>query len=198
MGEAIMQTYENRLNKSEWEVRPLPNLKFATMLVEKHHYARGASNTAMYLHGLFRRGCIFDAQCLGVAWWIPPTKSAALATYPENWQGVLCLSRLVILPDVPKNGATFLLSQSRKQIDRTVWPCLVTYADEWQGHKGTIYLADNWKFVGKTKPERVYIKNGRMRSRKSGPHTRTHAEMLAFGCELVGSYAKFKYVRDFA
>jgi hypothetical protein len=188
-------SYENRLRKSEWEVRPMVNLTTATRLVENYHYARGASNTATYLHGLFRRGSFWETDCCGIAWWIPPTKSAALATYPQNWQGVLCLSRLVIKPDVPKNAATFLLSQSRKLIDRNLWPCLVTYADEWQGHKGTIYLADNWTFVGKTKPERVYVKNGRMVARKAGPHTRTHSEMIALGCELMGSFPKNKYMR---
>lgn len=33
------------------------------------------------------------------------------------------------------------------------WPCLVTYADEWQGHNGSIYRADNWDSVGTTKRE---------------------------------------------
>jgi hypothetical protein len=190
-----MNMYGDRLRKSEWEVLPLKDLGLATALVEKYHYAHGGSNTATYLHGLFRRDDRWKANCLGVAWWLPPTKSAALATYPENWQGVLSLSRLVVVPDVPKNAATFLMSQSRKLIDRNVWPCLVTYADDWRGHVGTIYRADNWQFVGKTKPQPVYVKDGRMVARKSGPHTRTHTEMLALGCELLGRFSKSKYLR---
>ena len=189
-----MIEYEGRLNKSEWEIRKV-DLSVALPLVKKYHYARGASNTATYLHGLFRIGEFWENNCCGIAWWIPPTKSAALATYPENWQGVLCLSRLVIIPDVPKNSASFLLAGSRHLINRVRWPCLLTYADEWQGHKGTIYLADNWTFVGKTNPESTYTKNGRMVARKAGPHTRTKAEMLALGCELVGRFSKYKYIR---
>lgn len=187
--------YNDRLRKIDFEVRPLSDLRLAASLVEKFHYAHGASNTAIYLHGLFHRGDIWEANCLGVAWWIPPTKSAALATCPDNWQGVLSLSRLVILPDVPKNAATFLLSHSRKMIDRSLWPCFVTYADEWQGHKGTIYLADNWKFVGKTKPSPVWVKDGRMVARKCGKHTRTKEEMIALGCEFLGYFPKYKYMR---
>jgi len=173
----------------------MQNLDIARILVEKHHYARGASNTATYLHGLFQRGSFWEAECKGIAWWIPPTKAAALATHPQNWKGVLCLSRLVIVPDIPKNAATFLLAQSRRLIDRELWPCLVTYADEWQGHTGTIYKADNWTFIGKTKPEAVYTKGGRMIARKAGPKTRTHAEMLALGCEFMGRFSKYKYIR---
>lgn len=184
---------DGRLRKSEWTVRDV-EIDVARRIVEKYHYAAGASNTATYLHGLFREGDIFEEQCLGVAWWIPPTRSAAEATYPARWQAVLCLSRLVIMPEVPKNACTFLLARSRALIDRIVWPCLVTYADEWRGHTGAIYKADNWKYIGMTKPERTYTINGRMTARKAGGKTRTHAEMMAIGAELVGTFAKHKFV----
>lgn len=184
---------KERLIASEWSVRDV-DIAVARSIVETSHYARGASNTAVYLHGLFRDGDIFQQQCVGVAWWIPPTKSAALATYPANWKGVLALSRLAILPEVPSNACTFLLARSRKLIDATAWPCLLTYADEWRGHTGAIYKADNWIYIGRTKPERTYQINGRMVARKSGPNTRTHAEMIELGAEMVGSFAKHKFV----
>ena len=166
----------------------------ARRMVEKYHYAAGASNTATYLHGLFREGEIFEEQCCAVAWWIPPTRSAAGATFPQRWQGVLCLSRLVVMPEVPKNACTFLLARSRVLIDPVAWPCLVTYADDWRGHTGGIYKADNWQYIGKTKPERTYQIDGRMVARKSGGHTRTHDEMLALGAQMVGTFAKHKFV----
>jgi hypothetical protein len=182
------------IRAAEWEVRPV-NIAVARDLVTRYHYAAGASNTATYLHGLFPVGALMDAECCGVAWWIPPTRGAAEATYPANWQGVLSLSRLVIVPDMPRNACTFLLARSRKLIGRALWPCLVTYADEWRGHTGAIYRADNWRYVGRTKPERLYTIAGRMVARKAGGHTRTHAEMLALGAVLVGSFAKHKFVR---
>lgn len=183
----------DRLRASDYDVRPAP-LKVAQRLVREHHYARGGSNTGTYIHGLFRAGEISDDQCLGVAWWIPPTKSAASATFPSDWQGVLALSRLVIVPDVPKNACSFLISRSRKLIDRARWPCLVTYADDWRGHDGGIYRADNWHYVGKTKPERTYVRDGVMVARKAGPKTRRHSEMVDLGCEMVGSFAKSKFI----
>jgi len=183
-------TYSGRLRKGEWEVKTV-ELSAARNLVERYHYAKGGSNTATYRHGLFQREQI---ECVGVAWWIPPTKSAALATYPAYWRGVLALSRLVIAPGVPKNACSFLLARSMAQIDRDRWPCLVTYADEWQGHIGTIYRASNWVEVGRTKPESTFILDGRMVSRKAGPKTRTRSEMKAIGAEMIGRYAKRKYV----
>lgn len=182
---------KEKLKKDGWFVQTVP-LKVVQAFIQQHHYAAGGSNTATYRHGLFKKG---HDECLGVAWWIPPTKSAALATFPEDWQSVLSLSRLALHPSVPKNGASYLLGQSRKLIDKARWRCFVTYADEWQGHEGGIYRADNWKYVGRTKPERTYIKNGVMTARKAGPKTRTHAEMLALGAELIGSFSKHKFVR---
>jgi hypothetical protein len=100
----------------------------------------------------------------------------------------------VIAPEVPHNACTFLLARSRNLIDRVTWPCLVTYADTGQGHLGTIYKADNWTYCGLTRKERTYTVNGVMTARKAGGKTRTHAEMLALGAVLVGSFAKHKYV----
>ncbi len=182
----------DRLRKADWTVRDI-EIAVARRMCEKHHYAAGASNTATYLHGLFREGEIFAEQVCGIAWWIPPTRSAAEATYPDRWQGVLCLSRLVIMPGVPANACTFLLARSRALIDRLAWPCLVTYADTWRGHTGAIYRADNWHYVGLTRPERTYTIRGRMVARKAGGKTRTHAEMIELGALMVGSFAKHKF-----
>jgi hypothetical protein len=128
-----------------------------------------------------------------VAWWIPPTKSAAQAWAGELWEGVLSLSRLAIEPDVPKNAASFLLSKSERLIDTKRWHTLVTYADSWRGHTGAIYRAAGWEYCGQTKPQAVYTLNGRMIARKAGPKTRTHAEMIALGCELVGHFPKHRF-----
>jgi hypothetical protein len=182
--------YSDRLRKTDWEVKTI-ELSVARTLIEQYHYAKGASNTATYRHGLFRKDSI---KCVGVAWWIPPTKTAAFATYPQYWQGVLALSRLVIAPGTPKNACSFLLARSMAHIDRDRWPCLVTYADEWQGHQGIIYRASNWTEVGKTKPEPTFVLNGRMIARKAGPKTRTRSEMEAMGAQMIGRYAKTKYI----
>jgi hypothetical protein len=164
-------------------------------MVRRHHYARGGSNTAVYTHGLFPRGSLWEAECVGVAWWIPPTKGAALHAYPSNWQGVLALSRLVIAPDVPKNACSFLIRHAMRFIDRETWPCLVTYADEWRGHEGTIYKAAGWEEKGWTKPEPTFVdKRGRMVSRKAGPKTRTRQQMINLGYEFVGRFRRKRFV----
>lgn len=191
----IIKDYGDRLKKSEWIVLPISILT-ARMLVEKYHYAKSGSNTAVYTHGLFRKDESFlEAHCLGVAWWIPPTKSSAIATYPEgDWQKVLSLHRTVVVPGVPKNACSFLLSKSVKMIDKAAWECLVTYADTWQNHEGTIYKASNWEYMGMTKPEKVFVgKTGKMMGRKRGQRTLTNDQMKTEGFSTEGNYAKHKF-----
>ena len=181
-----------RLSKHDYLVRDVP-LHVAQDLVRRYHYAAGGSNTGVYCHGLFNRSFPFD--CLGIAWWLPPTKSCAIASWDGLWQEVLSLSRLVIAPTVPKNAASFLLSHSVKLIkkDRR-YKCLITYADTWQKHTGAIYRAANWEYVGLTKATECWLTaGGRMVSRKAGGTTRTSAQMKSLGHHLAGLYPKHKY-----
>jgi hypothetical protein len=180
------------LSKNDYEVRTAP-LWLAQEYVEKYHYSRGGSNTAVYVHGLYRRGT-FD--CLGVAWWLPPTKVCAIKTYPEgDWTKVVSLTRLVVLPEVPQNGASFLMGKSIKKIRQDgKWECLVTFADTWRGHGGAIYKATNWEYLEETEPTDVWVDStGRMVSRKAGPKTRSNKQMIELGCTMVGSFPKHKY-----
>ena len=55
----------DKLRKSEWEVRPCP-LADAQAMVREYHYARGGSNTAVYVHGLYHRA---TGNLHAVAWW---------------------------------------------------------------------------------------------------------------------------------
>lgn len=181
------------IHASEWEVHDVP-LAVCQRMVAAHHYAGGGANTGTFCHGLFPRGAL---ECCGIAWWLPPTKGAARASWDGDWQQVLMLSRLSIVPDMPQNAATFLLSRSRQRIWASGrFPCLITYADTWRNHWGGIYRADNWECMGMTKPEAVWVDlNGRMVARKAGPKTRTAAEMRALGFEEIGRFAKRKFRR---
>jgi len=179
--------------KADWWVADV-SLEKCQQMIRDLHYSRGGSNTAVYSHGLFPRGWFWESECVGVAWWLPPTKTAAQSFDKENWRGVLALSRVALLDEIPKNAESFLIRHSMRLVDRKRWPILVSYADTWQGHSGTIYRAAGWTECGKSKPERRYILNGRMVSRKAGPKTRTHTEMLALGAECVGSYSAIRFV----
>lgn len=186
--------YSDRLRKNEYIVKPIDILT-ARSLVEKYHYTKSATITRVYTHGLFKIGNdFFESECLGVAWWLPPTKNAAIATYDGEWKKVLSLTRLVVVPNVPKNACSFLLSHSVKLIDKEKWHCLVTYADIWQDHDGGIYKATNWEYLGLTEAQSVFKNNkGKMMGRKRANKNYTKIEMLQMGFKEVGKFSKHKF-----
>ena len=186
------------LDKSEWVVREV-DIKTARKLVVEHHYAQGASNTRVFIHGLFRKD---DPEtCWGVAWWLPPTVVAAKTVLPEDPHAVVNLSRLVLVPEAPRNAATFLLGKSTKLIRADGrYRALLTYADTAEGHTGGIYKASNWTYVGETAPSPIWKDSeGRRVSPKAGHRgprggNRTREEMVALGYAMVGKSVKHKYV----
>lgn len=176
-----------------WEVRSI-DPPFAKDFISKHHYAKGSSHTGVYFHGLIDRW--FD-ECLGVAIWLPPTRVAAETVNRANWKRVLSLSRLAVAPGVPKNACSFLLSRSERLIRNDgEWLSLVTYADESQGHLGTIYRAANWTYVGKMPqtPRWIDPATGRQVSALS-TKTRTKQQMKDLGYVLQGHFHKHKFVK---
>lgn len=177
---------------SDYEIRSIP-VSTARAFVSQHHYSGGMSNTGTHLHGLFARG---SDELLGAACWLPPTRVAAETVDKENWRRVLSLSRLAIRPDVPKNGASFLMAGSRRIIEREQkWVALVTYADLFMGHTGAIYRADNWEYAGLTKPQPRWEDEAGKQVAKKATRTRTKAEMEALGYRMVGSFQKHKFIR---
>jgi hypothetical protein len=168
-------------------------LATAQDLVVRFHYSKGGSNTGVYCHGLVERD---TENVLGVAWWLPPTRVAGESVNREHWKKVLSLTRLVCVPEAPKNSASFLLAHSVRLIRREGrFVSLVTYADESQGHTGAIYRAAGWTYVGRTGPYPRWIDpaTGRQVAPKATVN-RTKAEMEDLGFRKVGSFFKHKFV----
>lgn len=161
-------------------------------LVQRHHYTRSGSKAAVFRFGLER---IKDNRVLGVALFMAQRKSTAKSMWHGDHKRVLCLSRLAIDPEVPRNGASFLLGRCIRYIQATGdYDCLITHADTREGHTGQIYRATNWEYMGLT-PARPRWENdsGKVASRKQGRRWRTPEEMNALGYRLVGNVVKHKF-----
>jgi hypothetical protein len=131
------------LRKSEWRVWPCAN-RDVQQLVQAHHYSKGYGTIGdTYQHGLFRVEDQGMGRCWGIAAWRP-----AIFLIKRFGGLPLMLSRFALLPEAPANAASFLLRHSMRLIDRTTYPVLVTYADEGQGHTGTMYAAAGWTLDG--------------------------------------------------
>ena len=186
----------SHLYANEWMVDTCSLGQLRTLVAEEH-YARGSSNTATFRHGLYRRK-EWPFVLSGAAQWIPPTRGAAEATLRQlemdaDWRRVLALSRFVIAPDVPTNGASYLLGRSIRLVRQSgAWDVLVTYADERHGHKGTIYLATNWRYIGESVAD-AWTLDGKQLTRKAGPRTRTREQMIGLGAVELDPMPKHKF-----
>jgi hypothetical protein len=178
-----------------WSVQTI-ELWEARHLIGLWHYSKSSPNTATYRHGLIGP----DWAHYGAAVWIPPTRAAAEKVAGTDWEGVLCLSRLVVAPEVPTNGASFLLGRSMRLIDRDRWPVLLTYADTRLGHTGAIYKATNWESHGPVPAGDVWVHSvtGEQRGRKRGPKTLTAEQMRELGYDRMPSLPKIRYVHRVA
>ena len=186
------------LRASEWTVQTVTTHPEAVGFLIRHHYARGGPNTSTYRHGLYRPPFPpFVGDLLGVALWIPPTRTAAEHVASGDWGGVLSLSRLAVHPECPTNAASFLLAASMRLVDRTRWPVLVTWADTARGHTGAIYRATNWRCDGPVDAGDVWVdKRGRQAGRKRGRFTYTKSEMTELGYVRAAPGQKIRFVHD--
>lgn len=168
--------------------------------IRQHHYARGCSKTAVYWHGLFRSDVL-----VGAAQWLPPTRVCAESVVRElatrlhvraDWRRVLSLSRLAVAPTEPTNAESIFIGLCLRAI-RTEgkWPALVTFADDSQGHTGTIYRATNWIELGKTQAKPRWVDAEGSQVSVLASKSRTVEQMRALGFRVEGKYAKTKFVQ---
>ena len=185
----VMHTDETTVRRGEWEVRQIPHAP-AKALIEETHYTRSCPRTAIRCDGLFRSD---DDQLLGAVLWLPPTPPAARSV-AVDWHGVASCSRLAIAPEVPLNGASFLLGRSMRTLERR-WSTLLTYADTAREHTGAIYRATNWTFVGQVPGgERWIGPDGAQSGRKKAGRNITRRAMRDAGFTMITGAPLLKFV----
>jgi len=185
--------------REDYTIGPCPH-GVARSLVERYHYAKSAATTSVAAHCLVRRE---SGDVVGAALWMPPTAGAAKGLAQrylgdkDRHRQVLVLSRLVIVPDEPKNAAGMLLGGSERLVrEDSRWKLLVTYADTAEQHRGTIYRATNWIEAGMTEPTPRWRDpaTGRIVARLSTT-SRTNAEMVAAGYAREPSSRKIRFIK---
>ena len=123
--------------------------------VLKKHYAHRKPRM-QFCYGLYINNVLKGIVTYG----LPATPFVARGICGKEYENnVLELSRLVINSKVPKNSASFLVSNSIKQLPEN-YKIIVSFADTSMGHIGFIYQATNFKYTGLTIPMKEWRLKG--------------------------------------
>ncbi len=128
----------------------------AKPFVIEHHYSQAFGKASIIL-GLYKVG---EPELLGVITFGQPSGRLVAQSIIEggNDHTVFEFLRMCVLDDCPcprtyfMSKAISILKQRFPQVR-----ALVTYADQTEGHDGTVYKANSWIYVGKTGSKYHYL-----------------------------------------
>lgn len=83
--------------------------------------------------------------------------------YVDSEDKVIELRRLCCIDDAPKNIESFFIARTLKWLKKnTQIEIVISYADDYYGHKGIIYKASNFVYLGTTNPSKMIEWNGKL------------------------------------
>lgn len=127
----------------DYYIRPIQYNEAMRLVVANHYMHRRPPCT--YAFGLFHKGGQNDLKGC-VTYGCPPSRNLQEGICgKEEADNVIELNRLWIAEDVPRNGASFLVSHTMKLLPYDI---VVSFADTGVGHIGYIYQATNFYYTG--------------------------------------------------
>ena len=126
---------------NDYSIKRIP-YKLAMDIVIKHHYLHRKCPCS-FAFGLFDK----NNEIKGVVVYGVSCSSTLLKGIcgPEEAHNVYELNRLWVDDSVPKNGESFLIANTIKQLDKEI---IVSFADTSKGHVGYVYQATNFLYCG--------------------------------------------------
>lgn len=138
--------------------------------VYKWHYSKRMPKSKLVRFGVWEKGKFKGTVIYGLG--ANPLSGSFLKV--KNFE---CPELVRIALTEHKNYVSKIVSFTLKKLkkDFPKLKAIVSYADPEQGHKGKIYQAMNWYYLGKTSKAKVYIINGK------DIHSKTISDRIRFG-----------------
>lgn len=143
----MFKNYELNSQQALSKLQEYPKIK---KFIITNHYsksvARGSINFILKVDGKLRGIIQFG---------IPTGKNCS--KYGKN---VLELKRMVISKQCPKNTASWMIAKCLKEIKTTTdYTDIISYADQEFGHKGIVYRAANFEYLGTQRQAQAIVYN---------------------------------------
>lgn len=137
--------------KERYSVKSIDSYLCKDWLLNKHYAKRMCSIS--YSFGLYVDGILSGVCTFG----FPPNYNYNNGKCVFNNYSCLTLelNRLVVNDGLEKNVLSFFVSNCLDKLPRP--SCIVSYADQNNGHNGYIYQATNWIYTGVSTPKHKYI-----------------------------------------
>ena len=146
-----------KANVKDFIVKP-SNLRVTRDFVEKWHYSGNVNGLRIsQIFGLFHEKNLIGAMIYGALGMANNWKK-----FVEAESRVVELKRLCCIDKTPKNTESYFIGKTLRWMKQNSdYDLVVSYADTYYGHEGTIYKASNFKHMGLTTKGKVIDYNER-------------------------------------
>lgn len=177
----------------DYEVKQI-KFKLAKEYIRENHYSHSCHNGAAPCFGIFDNDIL-----IGVLMFANPCSERVRASVfgIEYKNHVTELHRLHIKDCTPRNTESWFISRCfklLKQIKPHIWS-VISFADQTEGHEGTIYKATNAYRLGSSSKATFYIdQEGRLRHPRQNGKNISKVEAVERGWKPVKRDAKLRYM----
>ena len=128
-------------------------------LVERIHYSHSINGLKLsYCFGLYHNEELIGGMIYGSL-----AMRNAYKPYSAEEKDIIELRRLAIIDNTPKNTESYFIGRTLRWLRKnTDIKKVISYADSYYGHEGTIYKASNFQLVGKTSSGKMFKWNNKL------------------------------------
>lgn len=169
------------------------NSKLGKEFVIQHHYSHGIHNGPM-CYGMYEKDILVGVCAFAT----PCSENVRSSVFGKQYKNrVTELHRLVLLDRMPHNSESWFISRSLKllKINKPDLWGILSFADQTQGHVGTIYQACNAIYTGTSNKATFYIDiDGRLRHPRQNGINITSSKARQLGWIPTKREGKHRYL----
>ena len=138
-------------NVKDFVVKPT-TIQYVKHFVETWHYSSNVNGLRISnVFGLFYKGDLIGAMIYG-----PLGMANTWKKYADSESEIVELRRLCCIDETPRNTESYFIGKTLRWLKKnTSYKVVVSYADTFHNHQGTIYKASNFEHCGMTAKGRV-------------------------------------------
>ena len=194
------EKYNSRLFYDELEYNNIPvknmvvkqvTVQFARPYIATYHYSKTMPDSTKYVYAGYYEDKLAGIICYGMGTGINQYKYVVPSIQKGQY---IELTRLWSADCMPKNTESKLIAESIKMLPEEI-KLIISFADDSKGHKGTIYQATNFHYLGINKGGKMMVTEDGIEKhpRLLGIYKMRHEELKNYSnTELMKLY-KWKY-----